>query len=128
MRKLTIGDIAQQAGLSTSAIRYYEQEGLRPEPPRESGQRRYSADVLPRLRLIRSLRDAGFTIADLRVMLRDFPDDAPAPPRWQALSDHKLADIDAQIQQLQQMKQLLVHVQDCRCADLDVCAESLHVR
>ena len=42
---LTIGQVARQAGLKTSAIRYYEFVGLFPEPERESGQRLYGADA-----------------------------------------------------------------------------------
>ena len=43
---LTIGEVARRAGLNVSAIRYYEAEGLLPEPPRSAGQRRYPGETL----------------------------------------------------------------------------------
>ena len=49
---LTIGQLADRAGLRTSHIRFYEKVGVLPEPDRVSGQRRYSPDVLHRLSII----------------------------------------------------------------------------
>jgi len=43
---LTIGEVAKQAGLRPSAIRYYEKAGLLPKPLRSGGQRLYSPDIL----------------------------------------------------------------------------------
>ena len=48
----TIGEIAKEAGLRTSAIRFYEKEGLLPKPIRAGGQRRYDASVLGRLAVL----------------------------------------------------------------------------
>jgi DNA-binding transcriptional MerR regulator len=51
-------------------LRYYEQIGLMPKPPRTSGgQRRYSKDLLSRLLFIRHARDLGFEIEDIRSLL-----------------------------------------------------------
>lgn len=49
---MTIGDVARQVGLKTSAIRFYEKVGVLPEPVRVSGQRRYSPDTVRRLRVL----------------------------------------------------------------------------
>ena len=49
MSGLRISDVARQAGLQASAIRYYEQIGLLPKPERESGQRCYDEAALYRL-------------------------------------------------------------------------------
>src|SRR5215203_2359679 len=66
---LTIGQVARQAGLATSAIRYYESIGLLPEPERLSGQRRYAPDVLRRLGAIDVAKQAGFTLEETRALL-----------------------------------------------------------
>ncbi len=64
MRELSIGQVAREAGLSASALRYYEKAGLLPAPPRRSRQRRYSEAVFGRIYLIRLALEAGFTIGE----------------------------------------------------------------
>ena len=56
VKKVSIGEVAQRAGIQTSAIRYYESEGLLPAPERLNGRRKYDATVLQRLALIQLLR------------------------------------------------------------------------
>jgi DNA-binding transcriptional MerR regulator len=65
-----IGKLAQRSGYAVQTLRYYEQIGLMPKPPRTSGgQRRYSKDLLSRLLFIRHARDLGFEIQDIRSLL-----------------------------------------------------------
>jgi MerR family redox-sensitive transcriptional activator SoxR len=63
---LTIGEVARCTGVSTSAIRYYEEAGLLPEPERVGGKRRYEKEILRRLALIRGAKGAGFTLGEIR--------------------------------------------------------------
>ncbi|TLZ19504.1 MAG: MerR family DNA-binding transcriptional regulator, partial [Gammaproteobacteria bacterium] len=53
MRELSIGEVAREAGVPASTLRYYEKAGLLPAPPRRSGQRCYSEAVFGRINLIR---------------------------------------------------------------------------
>jgi MerR family redox-sensitive transcriptional activator SoxR len=69
--KLAIGDIAQAAGLATSAVRYYERIGLLPKAERVNGRRVYDGDVLRRLTAIRVAREAGFTISEVQALVGD---------------------------------------------------------
>ena len=57
---LSIGEVARQVGLKTSAIRFYEKHGVMPEPERQSGQRRYTDDAVRRLRVLDIAKRAGF--------------------------------------------------------------------
>ena len=67
---MLIGDLATQAGLSAKAIRFYEQAGLLPQPPRTSGgYRDYPLGAVDRLAFIRHAQAAGFTLADIRSVL-----------------------------------------------------------
>ncbi|MCO5188056.1 MAG: MerR family transcriptional regulator [Anaerolineae bacterium] len=67
---LTIGQVAKQVGLRTSALRYYEKEGLlAPVARSESGYRLYSAESVQRLRLIQQAQRLGFALADIRSVL-----------------------------------------------------------
>ena len=69
--RLSIGDLAKATGTKVVTIRYYEQVGLLPEPTRTEGNyRAYSPEHLRRLRFIRRCRDLGFTLDQVRGLLR----------------------------------------------------------
>jgi DNA-binding transcriptional MerR regulator len=58
-----IGEVARRSGYAVQTLRYYEQIGLMPKPPRTSGgQRRYGEELLCRLLFIRHARDLWFEI------------------------------------------------------------------
>jgi predicted site-specific integrase-resolvase len=59
IRQLSIGEVAERAGMSTSRIRYYEGRGVLPEPERAAGKRRYTEDVFRRLAIIDASQRVG---------------------------------------------------------------------
>lgn len=68
---MRIGELAQQAGISVSAVRYYEAQGLMPRPQtRESGYRDYTAGDLERLRLIVAAKPLRFPLRLIRLPTR----------------------------------------------------------
>ena len=67
---LTIGTVAKRAGVAIDTIRFYEREGLLPEPLRRaSGYRSYNESAISRLRFIRRAKDLGFTLEEIRDLL-----------------------------------------------------------
>ncbi|MGH9646292.1 MAG: MerR family transcriptional regulator [Bryobacteraceae bacterium] len=122
MSHMSIGQIAQQCGLAPSAIRYYEKVGLLPKPLRVSGQRRYTAEVIGRVKLVQVARGAGFTIAETRSFVAGFSATTPPPVRWRTLAGRKLAEIEGQMERLRCMKNLLESSYGCRCVSVDDCA------
>jgi MerR family redox-sensitive transcriptional activator SoxR len=118
---LTIGQIARQAGLRTSAIRYYESVGLLPEPRRESGQRRYGNATLRRLRVIDVAKRAGFSLDEARVLLATGNGGPPAYAQLRDLAERKLPEVDELISRAQAMRAWLLTASDCTCETLDVC-------
>jgi MerR family redox-sensitive transcriptional activator SoxR len=118
---LTIGELARRAGLRTSAIRYYESVGLLPEPPRESGHRRYGADTVRRLRVIEVAKRAGFSLDEARVLLATGSGGPPAHARLRELAERKLPEVDELIARAQAMRAWLVTASGCECETLDVC-------
>lgn len=67
---LPIGEVVRRSGLSHDTVRYYERIGLLPLPGRDLGnRRRYDEHVLPLLAVVRVLREAGFTLAQVRSVL-----------------------------------------------------------
>jgi MerR family redox-sensitive transcriptional activator SoxR len=125
MRELSIGKVAQAAGMSASALRYYEKAGLLPPPPRRSRQRRYDESVFGRLELIRLALDAGFTIRETRTLLSGFAADTPPAARWRALAARKLPELEQAIERAQRMKLLLESGFRCRCPQLADCERYL---
>ncbi len=120
----TIGQVARRAGIRTSTLRYYERMGLLSLPARSSGQRRYDEAVFQQLTLIKLAQRAGFTIAQVRMLLHGFPENTPASTRWQALAAPKLAETQALIQQILERQSTLEHLLLCQCEDLEQCVSS----
>lgn len=119
---LTIGEVARQAGLHTSAIRYYEEIGVLPRPERVyGGHRRYSARVFQHLAFIHLAQQAGFSMAEIQTLVAGFDETAPLGVRWRTLAEQKLAELDVLITRAQRMKRVLEEGLRCQCLHLDEC-------
>jgi MerR family redox-sensitive transcriptional activator SoxR len=118
---LLIGEVAQRAGLSTSALRYYEKVGLLPAASRVSKRRIYDAKVLGRIRVILLALDAGFTIKETKTFLSGFPTTTTPAERWRALAAKKLAEVEMQMTRLRQMKSILSDSFHCQCMRMEDC-------
>ncbi len=125
MESMSIGEVARQAGVRPSALRYYEDIGLLPQPERESGRRRYEGEVLrevlDRLAVVRVAQQAGFTINEIGVLLNGFSEDTPPSERWRVLAREKLPEIEALVERALSMKQLLERGLRCECLRLENC-------
>lgn len=121
MDGLTIGEVARRSQVPPSTLRYYEQVGLLAPPERINKQRRYTADVLQRLTLIKRSQQAGFMIAEILLLLEGLVTSEPFSVRWHKQAHKKLVEIDAQIQQLRAMQRLLETGLQCGCVRLDEC-------
>ena len=118
--QLTIGEVARRAGMRTSRIRYYESVGLLPAPERISGMRRYDQDVLRRLGIIDVAQRVGFTLDEIRDLLRTEP--GAAHQRLRRLAERKLVHIDELVQRANAMRRWLAMTSACECQSLDVCS------
>jgi MerR family transcriptional regulator, redox-sensitive transcriptional activator SoxR len=125
---LSIGDVAREAGLATSAIRFYEKSGLLPQPPRISGQRRYSPEIHQRIALIQIALDAGFSIVETRTFLTGFDAATKPSARWRSLATRKLAEVEASIERAQRMKLLLETRFQCECLTIQDCERRIASR
>ncbi len=119
--ELMIGQVAKRSGLRSSALRYYESVGLL-TARRVSGQRRYNAEDVQRLKLIRFAQGIGFSLDEIRALLDGFPQATPPSTRWQTFAPGKLAEIEAIIRQAEQTKALLEKTLLCECPTLADCA------
>jgi DNA-binding transcriptional MerR regulator len=106
---LTIGEVAEQAHVAASTIRYYERRGLLSPDARQSGQRRYRAETLRRLVIIGMLQDFGLALDDIDGVLN-----AATAAQWKAIVGHRLELLDDEIAKLQRARELLALTLGCR--------------
>lgn len=124
MAEFTIGEVAQRAGIRTSALRYYESIGLLPAPKRINGRRRYDEQSLQLLAVLQLAQRAGFTITEIQTLFHGFEPDTPPAARWRSLAAEKMTELDAIIERAQQMKRFLEGGLRCNCLRLEDCSVS----
>lgn len=121
--RLTIGEVADRAGVAATTLRYYERIGLVPAPERTGGQRRYRESVLARLEVIGLCKSAGFALHEIQLL---FADDIPGRPASRALAEAKLAEIDAQMASLARARAVIEWGMRCTCPSIDACTCGIH--
>jgi MerR family transcriptional regulator, redox-sensitive transcriptional activator SoxR len=119
---LSIGALARLSGVSVSAIRFYEREGLLPEPERLGGQRRYTAAAARRLEVIGVAKRAGLSLAEIGVLLGSVERGAPVHRELRALASAKLPQVDAEIDRARTARDWLAIASECGCDTLEECA------
>ena len=101
----SIGELSRQTSVKVPTIRYYEQVGLMPVPPRTAGwQRRYGEAEVARLNFIRHSRELGFEIEAIRELLtmNAHPDRSCADV--DLIARRHLAEVERRIERLTALK------------------------
>lgn len=120
---MTIGEVGRRSGLAPSAIRYYEDAGLLPRPPRIGGRRSYDPSILERLAVLDRAKACGFTLAETRFLFNGFRPGTPPSERWEAMARKKLVELDELQAKIAGMQVLLRR--RCRCRDLAECGKRI---
>ncbi|RWR00724.1 transcriptional regulator [[Pantoea] beijingensis] len=112
---MNISDVAKKTGLTHKTIRFYEEKGLVTPPLRgENGYRSYTAKHLEELTLLRQARQVGFNLDECREMVVLFNNPARHSADVKARTLEKVAEIEAHIKELSQMRErLLALAADC---------------
>jgi MerR family redox-sensitive transcriptional activator SoxR len=121
---LTIGEVAVRTGLSTSALRFYEREGLLLQAERTSGgQRRYPREVLRRVAFVRVAQSVGLDLEQITGMLASLPQGrTPTKQDWARLSRGWRPMLDERIAALERLRDQLSDCIGCGCLSLRACA------
>ena len=119
--EMTIGEVARQVGVATSAIRYYEEIGLLPLPARVNGRRRYDWSAVQRLRVIERAQQAGFTLGEIRELFFGFAVGTHPTERWKALARRKLDELEEQRRRIQAAQDILREGIRCGCLTMEQC-------
>jgi MerR family transcriptional regulator, copper efflux regulator len=108
---MKIGEVAERGAVNLQTIRYYEREGLLPEPPRlESGYRMFPESTVGRVRFIKRAQELGFTLSEIKELLSLRVDRQRSSGAVKALAESKIRDIESRIRALEAMKVALTHL------------------
>lgn len=122
-RELTPGELAERAGVTVSALHFYEREGLIDSRRTSGNQRRFHRDVLRRVAFIRFSQRLGISLGDIRDALDTLPTGrSPTKADWAALSAGWKSDLDRRIARLQSLRDDLDGCIGCGCLSLQSCA------
>ena len=120
--ELTIGEVAERAGVRPSALRFYEDRGLITSTRTDGNQRRYHRDVLRRLAFIGVAQRVGLSLEEIADALSTLPDDhAPSQQEWRVLARRWRPVLDERIALLQGLRDQLDSCIGCGCLSIAKC-------
>ncbi|TVY02098.1 MerR family transcriptional regulator [Cohnella terricola] len=125
---LSIGEVAEKSGTTTSALRYYEQIGLLQPPRRLNGKRVYEDDILGRIDTIKLAQSAGFQIQEIKQLLDGFDSQIAPSERWRLMALKKQEELEAKIQQMTRMKTILANSVNCDCLSWEECFQESDIQ
>lgn len=116
---MLIGEVAAQARVNIQTVRLYERIGLLKTPHRRpSGYRDYTGDAVSDIRFIKRTQELGFTLKEIKTLLRLRERGHFTSARMRDIAVSKLADIDERIRHLQAMREAIAHgLESCNCND-----------
>lgn len=116
MTAIAIGELSRRAGVRIETVRYYERIGVMPAPPRTGGgHRAYGKAHVKRLAFVRRARELGFSLDDVRELLRLVDEGDVTCEQVRELTLRHLADVRAKIADLRRMERTLADTA-ARCA------------
>jgi MerR family redox-sensitive transcriptional activator SoxR len=122
VEEVSIGALSERTGVATSALRFYEAEGLIASTRTAGGQRRYAREVIRRVSFIRIAQQVGLSLDEIRDALSSLPRNrTPTRKDWERLSTSWQPRLDAQIALLERLRDRLTGCIGCGCLSLQVC-------
>ncbi|MGO1431378.1 MULTISPECIES: redox-sensitive transcriptional activator SoxR [unclassified Halomonas] len=119
---LSIGEVAERAGLATSALRFYESRGMIKSRRNVSGHRRYARDVLRRVAIIKVAQRVGIPLEEIAEALSALNDGGtPNESDWRQLSDAWRMNLSDRIDKLSKLRDELDGCIGCGCLSLKSC-------
>ncbi len=119
---MTIGEAAQRAGVATSALRFYESEGLIESVRTAGNQRRFRRSELRRIAVIRAAQSLGLTLNEIGDALDALPEGrVPTKRDWERLAKTWRAALDDRIAALERLRDEASSCIGCGCLSLQSC-------
>lgn len=118
----SVGRVAERCGVNVSTLHFYEKKGLIRSWRNAGNQRRYKADVLRRISVIKAAQKMGISLEQIRRALATLPENrAPTARDWARLSTHWRDDLDARINYLERLRDQLTGCIGCGCLSMKSC-------
>jgi MerR family redox-sensitive transcriptional activator SoxR len=119
---LTIGEVAARSGVATSALRFYEEQGLVQSVRTDAGHRRYPRAVIRRVAFVVFAQKIGLSLGEIRTELERLPHNrVPERADWAKLSAGWTRRIRERIAELERLEAGLTECIGCGCLSLDRC-------
>jgi MerR family redox-sensitive transcriptional activator SoxR len=123
MTLLTIGELAERAGVATSAIRFYEEKGLVRSTRTTGNQRRYEKSTLRRVAFVRAAQRVGLTLEEVAEALSTLPEGrTPTKSDWHRISREWKPRLEEQVRRIRLLEQRLDSCIGCGCLSLKSCS------
>lgn len=121
--EMTVGEVAQRAGVKVSTLHFYEQKGLIHSWRNAGNQRRYHRNVLRRIAVIKAAQMVGLTLDEVAESLADLPKhQAPSRQEWEQMASNWNAILEHRIAQLKALQSDLGGCIGCGCLSMESCA------
>ncbi len=118
----TVGKVAQRCGVKVSTLHFYEQKGLIHSSRNAGNQRRYKADVLRRVAVIKAAQKMGISLEEIKRAFASLPDQrTPTVKDWQKLSTLWHGELNARIAYLERLRDSLTGCIGCGCLSMKNC-------
>ena len=115
LESISIGAMAEAAGVGVETVRFYQRKGLLREPRRGRGEiRRYSSEDVARLKFIKAAQHLGFTLGDVAELLT--LEDGRHCKKARAMAELRLQDVRRKLHDLRQMESALQEMVERCCA------------
>lgn len=109
MGTLSIGQVADEAGVGVETVRFYQRQGLVEEPPRQGTRhRRYPPEAVARIRFIRGAQNLGFSLREIEDLLQLRLAPGASKAEVKARAEAKVAEIEEKARDLQRMRDTLL--------------------
>lgn len=118
----TVGRVAKRCGVKVSTLHFYEEKGLIRSWRNAGNQRRYKADVLRRISVIKAAQKMGIALEQIKQALARLPDNrTPTAGDWEKLSTFWRDDLDVRIAYLERLRDSLTGCIGCGCLSMKNC-------
>lgn len=120
--ELTIGELAERSGVTASALRFYERQGLIESHRTEGNQRRYPSVTLRRVAVVKAGKAADVPLEEIRAALDSLPEGkSPTKRDWERFSRRWRAQLEERIEVLEALRTRLTTCIGCGCLSLRTC-------
>ncbi len=119
---MSVGQVAERAGVAVSTLHFYEQKGLISSTRNAGNQRRYRREVLRRVSIIKTAQKLGISLEEIKAALSNLPNKrTPDKNDWEKLSRAWQIELKQRIAMLENLNDLLNGCIGCGCLSMDNC-------